>query len=128
MNYTTNYHLPQWVESDRIMMEDFNDAMASIDEGLAECPFVSGTYRGNGNTQTITLGFRPSLLILIGDYKAATPSAYGGLLHSTFGLVTACHGYDTVALTDTGFTVQKISQSYPVFNSGSDDYAYIAFR
>ena len=34
MEYTTNYHLPQWVETDRIMMGDFNDAMASIDEGM----------------------------------------------------------------------------------------------
>ncbi len=36
MNYTTNYHLPQWVESDRILMEDFNQAMADIDEGLSQ--------------------------------------------------------------------------------------------
>ena len=34
MNYTTNYHLPQWVESDRILMGDFNDAMAGIEAGL----------------------------------------------------------------------------------------------
>ena len=34
MNYTTNYHLPQWVESDRILMEDFNDAMENIDGGI----------------------------------------------------------------------------------------------
>ena len=34
MNYTTNYHLPQWVETDRIMMEDFNDAMSDIDQGI----------------------------------------------------------------------------------------------
>lgn len=34
MNYTTNYHLPQWVESDRILMEDFNAAMSSIDGGI----------------------------------------------------------------------------------------------
>ena len=34
MNYTNNYHLPQWVESDRILMEDFNDAMAGIDQGI----------------------------------------------------------------------------------------------
>ena len=32
MDYTTNYHLPQWVESDRIMMEDFNEAMAAIEK------------------------------------------------------------------------------------------------
>ena len=36
MNYTTNYHLPQWVETDRIMMEDFNQAMAAMDQGMAE--------------------------------------------------------------------------------------------
>ena len=34
MNYTTNYRLPQWAETDRIQMEDFNQAMADIDEGL----------------------------------------------------------------------------------------------
>lgn len=34
MNYTEKYHLPQWVESDRIMMEDFNAAMAILEEGL----------------------------------------------------------------------------------------------
>ena len=34
MDYTTNYHLPQWVESDRILMEDFNQAMAGIDTGI----------------------------------------------------------------------------------------------
>ena len=36
MNYTEKYHLPQWVETDRIMMEDFNAAMAGIEEGLNE--------------------------------------------------------------------------------------------
>ena len=36
MEHTKNYHLPQWVESDRIMMEDFNDAMEKIDSGLEE--------------------------------------------------------------------------------------------
>ena len=34
MEYTKNYHLPQWAEEDRIQMEDFNDAMASIENGL----------------------------------------------------------------------------------------------
>lgn len=34
MNYTEKYHLPQWVETDRIMMDDFNAAMASIEGGL----------------------------------------------------------------------------------------------
>ena len=36
MDYTTNYHLPQWVETDRVQMEDFNAAMAGIDQGITE--------------------------------------------------------------------------------------------
>ena len=35
MHYTQHIQLPQWVESDRIMMSDFNDMVAKIDEGIA---------------------------------------------------------------------------------------------
>ena len=84
MNYTKNYHLPQWVETDRIMMEDFNDAMSDIDEGLNEVksmvenvqdaytpdnmPFVIGTYTGNGaeTNRDIDLGFKPRFVIISG--------------------------------------------------------------
>lgn len=34
MNYTTNYHLPQWAETDRVLMQDFNEAMAGIESGI----------------------------------------------------------------------------------------------
>ena len=40
MNYTENYHLPQWKKEDRIMMEDFNAAMANLEDGLSRA--VSG--------------------------------------------------------------------------------------
>lgn len=36
MNYTKNYHLPQWVKEDRIMMEDFNRMCADMDAGLTK--------------------------------------------------------------------------------------------
>ena len=36
MNYTENYHLPQWVETDRIMMRDFNQMCKDIESGLTE--------------------------------------------------------------------------------------------
>lgn len=35
MDYTKNYHLPQWVDEDRIMRQDFNSAMANIENGLS---------------------------------------------------------------------------------------------
>ena len=34
MNYTANYHLPQWDETDRIMRTDFNQMCADIESGL----------------------------------------------------------------------------------------------
>ncbi len=45
MNYTENYHLPQWVKSDRIMMEDFNQMCLDIEAGLTEN--VSGAAADN---------------------------------------------------------------------------------
>ncbi len=43
MEYTKHYHLPQWVESDLILMEDFNKAMANIDDGLEAVKTESAT-------------------------------------------------------------------------------------
>ena len=34
MNYTQHYQLPQWVETDRILMEDFNNMASAIDTAL----------------------------------------------------------------------------------------------
>lgn len=36
MNYTKNYHLPQWDETDRIMRTDFNQMCADMEAGLAK--------------------------------------------------------------------------------------------
>ena len=50
MNYTTNYHLPQWVETDRIQMEDFNGAMAAMDQGMAEAKVAAETAQEAAGT------------------------------------------------------------------------------
>lgn len=34
MNYTINYHLPQWEESDRVLMTDFNQMCRDMEAGL----------------------------------------------------------------------------------------------
>ena len=34
MTYTQHYQLPQWVETDRILMEDFNDMTEKIDAAI----------------------------------------------------------------------------------------------
>ena len=69
MDYTANYQLPQWVESDRILRTDFNSAYQKLDaalktnaDGLAaetaartaalsekgNCQLYTATYVGNG--------------------------------------------------------------------------------
>ena len=42
MNYTSNYQLPQWVESDRVLMNDFNDANSKLDAALTGLAGKSG--------------------------------------------------------------------------------------
>ena len=134
MEYTTNYHLPQWVESDRIMMGDFNDAMASIEEGMssnaeaaAEKPYVVGSYTGTGQQMTITLGFRPSFLIINGG--VITYSINSEEL-ATWQLVTAGNVLpQCITFTDTGFTLLKIADnSYPQLTISQRKYDYIAFK
>lgn len=155
MNYTTNYHLPQWVESDRILMEDFNDAMETLDEGIAAAqaaadsaqsaaetaqstanaayspsnkPYVIGTYTGTGNSIAVTLGFRPSLVIISSAVSTGLSSRADLFAYSAItsgGNVTDC-----ITLTDTGFTVTPLADpnQYPKLTYHNRHYEYIAFR
>ena len=49
MNYTKNYRLPQWVKSDRIMMDDFNAAMASMESGMTRAEGKADTAISTAN-------------------------------------------------------------------------------
>ena len=154
MNYTTNYHLPQWVEEDRIMMGDFNEAMAGIDGGIAAAktaadtakttadaaqatadaayspnnmPYAIGTYIGNNSTKTIELGFRPRFLIISGDEGSTSMVGHYQEYGEHVGFMSTDFIYDTVTLTDTGFKVVSNSSSYPRLNEHKT-YIYIAFQ
>ena len=152
MEYTANYHLPQWVESDRIMMEDFNEAMKNLDveimgvqtatdtaqqtaDAISEraytpdnMPYVVGTYRGNRNTQTIEVGFRPSFLIISGDEGSSSMVGHYQEYGDYVGIMSKDFTYDTVTLTDTGFQIVHNDDSYPKLNQTLQNYIYIAFR
>ena len=134
MNYTTNYHLPQWAETDRIMMEDFNQMCSDIDEGIKTAqdtadtaeskadaaqttansvadaytpgnqPYVVGSYTGTGADMTITLGFRPKFLILSGMESTITTNSTS-TWDRYFGLCDGSILSLRVAFSDTGFTV-----------------------
>ena len=65
MEYTTNYQLPVWAETDRILRTDFNEAYQKLDAALktnadttaantsaiaskGNCMVISGSYTGTG--------------------------------------------------------------------------------
>ena len=147
MNYTENYHLPQWVKEDRIMMEDFNQMCRDMEAGLdsnaqaaakaqttadtarteaAELPYAVGRYVGNGTVQEIVVGFRPSFLTICGLVEGGGDT-YGGAeaCHiSTIGQLAPTH----LQFTDRGFIVDVNGPSLPRLNRPDHPYEYIAFR
>ena len=140
MNKTTNYHLPQWAENDPVRREDFNGAMASIDAGMYAAekvtavaytpdhkPYAAGSYTGKGSNLTITLGFRPSFLIISGS-EMVYPTGTASL--GSRDLITAGNVLsEFVTFTDTGFTlIAGESNEYPQLVSSGRTYDYIAFR
>ena len=167
MNYTNNYHLPQWVETDRIQMEDFNDAMAAMDQGMAEAkvaaeaaqeaagtaqaaaeiaqssadavadaytpgnqPYAVGSYTGTGDSVTITLGFKPSFLIISGMISS---TLYADV-EDWANFFALCNGTvlsKRVVFTATGFTAKAQGPGadyYPDLTDEGRTYCYIAFR
>ena len=72
MKQTTNYQLPQWEETDRIMMKDFNGMTDKLDKVLAgkgNCRIATGTYTGTGeygqeHPNSITFDFLPKLVLI----------------------------------------------------------------
>ena len=147
MNYTTNYHLPQWVESDRILMEDFNQMCEDIDGGITAAkaaastaqttanaayspsnkPYVVGTYTGNGGDVTVTLGFKPSFLIVSGETStnANSSSSLGMYTVITAGNVQT----GSIELTASGFLAHVLENNYaPRMSESYRKYDYIAFR
>ena len=90
MDYTANYQLPQWVDSDRILRTDFNSAYQKLDaalktnaDGLAaetaartaalsekgNCQLYTATYTGTGTTgyenpNTLTFPAQPFVVLV----------------------------------------------------------------
>ena len=79
MNYTANYQLPQWVDTDRILMDDFNDMTEAIDATLktnadghsAETAARAAALAAKGNCQILSGSY-----VGTGGYGAASPTSY----------------------------------------------------
>ena len=125
MNYTQNYQLPQWESSDRILMDDFNEAMEKLDAGLeqAERPcFQIGVltdYDGSADV-SVDLGRQPALVmvgnrlgwsnIITANSSTSDPGhavampGYPGYLSGTSG---DAGSKKALEVTETGFLLHK---------------------
>lgn len=156
MEYTTNYHLPQWVKSDRIMMDDFNDAMAAMEEGMSSAANTANAAASTANAaqslaqQTAGAAYTP-------DNKPYAVGLYQGLGtesqdivvgfkpsivilfaqqqggdYFAFRIVAAGRqiGSGRVTMIENGFRLspQETDPRFPMVNYKGEVYEYIAFK
>ena len=137
--YTSNYQLHQWVPSDNFLRTDFNADFLKIDAALAskasasgltslrgtvngiqsdlldKAELVTGSYTGNGSTQTISLGFRPrAVIIALNEYSAA----------AVFPNLTS----PIAAVSASGFSVTNAAGYSYNTNKNNTAYAYLALK
>ena len=116
------------------MMDDFNADNAKIDAALAaKCRVIAGTYTGTGkDNREIALGTRPKAVLVCTEYGVMWTSGgvYGGLaLDGTPTKARTDTGtvYSLVTITDTGFKLRQLGNSYIQGNASNTVYHYIAF-
>jgi hypothetical protein len=135
-NKTENLNLHQWAPSDPVALSEVNANFTALDAAVAKAqeaadeaavlPYVVGSYPGNGGTQTLNLGFRPSFIIISG--MNATTSSGSPTLFTNFFLATGGTVLTSlVEFTDTGVTLYG-SGNMPNPNAQYRSYDYIAFR
>ena len=117
--YTENYQLHQWGPEDDFLRTDFNTDFQKIDAALQEIKemaqgrgrAVYGNYTGTGAaSRTIYTSGTPKALLLSNG-------------SSTFAVIDDGDGYNSIAITTSGFTAKTGS---PNMNQSGKRYHYVA--
>ncbi len=135
-SYTSNYSLPQWELEDRILVEEFNEALHNIDEGLSlKAQVIIGSYEGDGAAErTISLGVTPKAVLVMSTHGEVTHYAatsrymsYGGLALADSPVVA--NGMAILSVVEGGFKVYRdnLHGPYIFTNEKNYTYNYIAF-
>ena len=124
-NKTTHYNLHVWAPEDDFLRTEFNENFAKLDGAVR---MVFGTYGGSspdwGAAQEITLGFRPTAVLILTDEGLkinGNSYSYGGMAG-----IGKPVGATALVLDDTGFTVSNVYSKY-YLNRANVVYYYIAF-
>ena len=128
MNYTEKYHLPQWAESDRILMTDFNQMCADIEAGITAAKAAAdsaGTTASQAKATGDDLAPRVTAVenavkfVKLGDLQAGANSSVtfdlSGLAMAQFSnLIVDCvfTGYSGATMYLNGDTGAKYTDEY----------------
>lgn len=120
-----------FVESDQPTMAAFNEKFQeAISTAMAADPTISvGSYTGNGqSSQTIQVGFSPSLVILIGDMLNSGDKGIGvGMPGATYFAPQGGLSSFSIGFGPTYFTVSAGgTYDFPPGNSSGKIYRYVA--
>ena len=137
LNYTENYQLNQWEQTDRVLMDDFNSDNQKIEAALGTMKevipqIVTGSYSGNGSSsRSISLGFRPKAVFLCAQngyvgFSTGSFFSYGGLVLD--GKLLQNNGYTIAEITNSGFKVFYNEDRGTCTNKSGETYHYIAFQ
>mgnify|MGYP001771174676 FL=1 len=141
--YTTNYQLHQWEAEDDFLRTDFNEDFAKIDAAIkgveteadsklakkadktaltaltttvnGKAEVDTGRYTGNGDEQTITLGYTPSAVVVNTTDVTAVMATYA-------------LGTRTISIVTNGFRVSARYTSGSSPNESGTSYSYFALR
>ena len=128
MNYTENYQLNQWEETDRVLMEDFNADNQKIEEALGTIPqIIVGSYTDNDElSRTIDLGITPKMVLVVRSdgWSNSGMAATGGMAFP--GIPVQYSNAIALEIVDQGFRVyrDKLMYSYYVIDCNISTYSY----
>ena len=131
MNYTTNYQLPVWAETDRILMDDFNDMTEKIGDALDihNCQIYTTTYKGtgqygSGHPTALTFPRPPRMIFIVGSYDA---SFFIGSCFSNMGVAYYhCWAVQSMLCTGTAVSWYNTQSENLQMNSAAGTYSVVA--
>lgn len=134
---TSSLDFPSFLTKDllcgtHIRNEDIHISPSQKD--FLDAPFVTGSYIGMGGTQSVNIGFKPSVVIvMINGMPIMTTNTSTGKSNAYCGVGFADGATMGIEITNTGFkakssTTESYSGCYPSLNNLGTTYRYVAFK
>lgn len=135
---TSDLDFPSFISKELLCGSHINNTdihLTDKQQEYLEQPFVSGTYFGTGDaTRSISLGFEPSVAIVIGSQLPIMYVNHAASWNRTFtGVAIGKGGSLGIELTSNGFKVRNTENDvakscHPFLNELGTTYFYLAFK